>query len=616
MAVRRTVPRVLALVGGCAGLTAGALTAASCQSSGSGESTPTLTLAPTIVGPESLLSNVRLFSLVGYSGAADAGVTCDASSGYVSNPKLAPPLFTPDEGFNGTGCAAGYTRCVNSPPIPQSATPVILQVVGYGAPDASDQIATACTSMVFDSMTANATATVDLTLEPYFPPAVCGNGMLEPPETCDLSMSADPVCSSTCQTSEVLLDTASQPNGSNTVTNSSTGVSSPSLLWASGTTFLGFFGDTATGTSEIGVRALAANLEPDTALMGNLSAAATESFFLPNAQGGSFPPSAAADTEMQPAAVEAMGFTYVVYAGSGGVDGGSTGTSIRYRSMDASFNAQQSSPCIVSSGTGSYASPAVATNGSSLFIAWQDSGGGNIYGQTVSLNGSTCGALGTQTVLSTTGTTNSHVSVAAGTGGVWWAAWQSGNDAVICPIATNDLPAATPYQVSGASGASPSIAGLGNGNVAVAWASGTGGSATINASRFVFANGTTSPVDGNPGGQINTTSSGGEGSPFISASTAVGGSYVVTWVDQGGTSQVRARLLAGTAGTLGSPSSGAYLYNFNGNTNDFVVNSSNDGAATRSSPTVTENGGAGYMAFSWVDSTKGVVARRFPLPTE
>jgi hypothetical protein len=163
------------------------------------------------------------------------------------------------------------------------------------------------------------------------------------------------------------------------------------------------------------------------------------------------------------------------------------------------------------------------------------------------------------------------------------------------------------------SGADPTVSAIpGTNDYALAWAN------TTNSVTSVFAercSGSTY-LDSGPVA-VSQATNGGEITPFIAGTPAVGGSYVVTWVDQGGNQEIRARLLAGVPGKAQST---WFLTNaIDGTTNEFVV--SDTASRTRVSPTVAVGGTSpGYMAFGWADNstsgTFGILARRFPLPTQ
>jgi len=346
----------------------------------------------------------------------------------------------------------------------------------------------------------------------------------------------------------------------------------------------------------------------------------TESIYVPNSP-SAFPPAAEGFDHKQPVAVQSQGDTYVVFA----YDAGGS-YAIVLRSMTSDLDAVQGmgSPCAVSDATGdpgNLTSPSVAVssiNGSDVFfIAWQDDPG-NIYGRTYTPTATgACGTLGAQVLLST-GTANSHPSVAgvtsnnpAGTPG-WVVVWQSDQIALL-PIGGDGSPVHAQKLLG--PGTAPTVASIpGTGNYTVAWSDVTlAGSAAIFALRFGAES---SPIDSTPA-QISESSNGDEATPFIAGSPAGGGSYVVTWVDQGGNQEVRARLLSNMVG--------GYLSNaIDGTTGEFIVSDvagQTPNLRTRVSPTVVVGGASpGYMAFGWADNTAsgtfGILGRRFPLPAQ
>jgi len=607
----------------------------------------TVLLAPSIVAPDDLLHEIATFKLVIYpGGTTDGSIQCEATGG-VSGDILTTPIYTASNAQAGSSglCGPGVARCFVAASLKQSTTPLVFAVTGYSDAAETKPIALGCATATLDQGDAQATYSLPITMVAIPAKEVCGNSVLEPPETCD-PPTTDGECSSTCQTSEQLLSSGTGAAGSITETGAAGDKSSPSFVWPLGGDFSAFFTDTASGSPQISLRLLSDTLAPTNS---SGSVAESESIYLPNSP-DQFPPNPEAQNQKQPVGVSWGGDTYVVFADDTNNSGPNDDFGIRLRAIDSSLDALESNACDISDSTsgesGSLTSPAVALSGSGtsaiLFIAWQDDSG-NIYGRTYTPDSTgACGTLGTQELLST-GTSNSHVSVAgiipaldAGSGPSGWVAvWQSGSDVVIRSIGPGGRPGAspTPLEVSGHTASSPTVASIPRGSgisidnvgaFVVAWADQAPGASatTIFAERFTNT-GTSresSPV------QISTSvNGGGELSPFAAASPAVGGSYAVTWVDQGTTSQVRARLLAGTAGSLAnaSGSSTGYLQNaVDGTTGEFQVSVA--GTRTRVTPTVVAGGGTTggqpYMAFGWADNSAtgnfGIIARRFPLPTQ
>jgi hypothetical protein len=584
------------------------------QTAGSG-----LSLEPTIVVPQDLIADIKVFALQVYPASPDGGtpITCDATTGKLVGVGNTKGIATKDGGPDETvfssapTCGLGFMRCFTVT-LPQS-TPLMLSVTGYSDVAMKVPVGVGCAGF---STTTAAIASTNITLVPT---EICGDGILEPPETCDPGTMTDEECTS-CQTKIDLLSSGTGSSGSNTVTGNPGDKRDPSFLWPSNGNFLAFFSDNSTNSAaseQISMSIRDSSFDPTSAIG---TVADGNSIFLPNTP-NAFPPTAEMDSHQQPVAVQSGGDTYVVFAYET-----TASHAIVLRAMTTSaLDAVQGSPCAVSDATGDpgdLTAPAVAVssiNGNDVFfIAWQDNSG-NIYGRTYTPSGTgACSTtLGPQTLLSS-GASNSHVSV-AGISGSWVVTWQSDANIVVRPIGSNGTPTnvAVPLSVVGVT---PTIAAIpGTSNYAVAFSSAPpGSSATIFAQRFKMGS---FPVDSSPF-QVSQSSNGnGEVTPFIAAGSAAGGSYVVTWVDEGGAGQeVRARLLAGTTGSLESPPATGYLHNaIDGTTGEFLV--SDTAARTRVSPTVVVGGiSSGYMAFGWADNTSGgtfgILGRRFPAPTQ
>jgi hypothetical protein len=603
---------------------------------------PGVTLTPTIVVPKGIINQLMTISVSVYPSMTDGGspITCTTNglnTGQVTGTLLATSLVTTSSASG--MCASGAARCFKLNALPQSSIPDVFAVTGFKDIAMTIPLAYGCATATLTPTTdgGDTTVSVNITLNPV---QICGDGMVEAPETCDPPDGA--ACSSTCQTAPILLSTGSGAAGSITVTGVPGDKQDPSFLWPPGSDFFAFFTDKSDpGQTEISMRILDGSFTDTTSSV----VTKTESIYIPDELATSstaFPPPAEADDHKQPAAAQTGSgqnvLTHVVFADD---SGGSY--AIVLRTMDASLDAQQANPCPVSDSSagesGALTSPAIAANGSDLFIAWQDDSG-RIYGRTYTpATGGGCGTLGTQVQLSS-GTTNSHVSLAGGVSvgkkpAGWVATWQNGTDIELRPItATGTFLAvngdALAIQTGSHQANSPTVAsipsGLTNaGGFAVAWADVfASGAPTIFAERF--GSGTTE-LDMTPS-QVSVSANGGELTPVIAASGALGGSYVVAWVDSGGSQEVRARLLAGTAGSLATQSGTGtgYLENtIDATTGEFVVSDvypATMSTRTRTSPTVAV-GGSGYMAFGWADNTSsgavgtvGIFGRQFPLPTE
>lgn len=612
------------------GLVWGLLPLAAASGSCSSSQTPTtgsgLSLEPTLVVPQGLIAEIKVFALQVYPASPDGGtaITCDSTTGKLVGVGNTKGIATKDGGPDETvfssapTCGLGFMRCFTVT-LPQS-TPLMLSVTGYSDVAMTVPVGVGCAAF---STTTAATVSTSITLVPT---EICGDGILEPPETCDPGTGTDEECTS-CQTKIDLLSSGTGSSGSNTVTGNPGDKRDPSFLWPSGGNFLAFFSDNSTNSAaseQISMSIRDSSFHP-TSVIG--AVAENNSIFLPNTP-NAFPPTAEMDSHQQPVAVQSGSDTYVVFAYET-----TANHAIVLRAMTTStLDAVQGSPCAVSDATGDpgdLTAPAVAVssiNGNDVFfIAWQDDSG-HIYGRTYTPSGTgACSStLGAQTLLSSSAS-NTHASVVgvpsvvSGSPG-WVVAWESGGEVVIRAIGQDGTPVPNRPTVTLGLGTAPTAAAVpGTSNYAVAWAN-----ALPNESSAIFAwrfGAGSVGIDMAPF-QISQSSNGNELTPFVAGSPAAGGSYVITWVDQGGNQEVRARLLAQGAIDEKSPDAGGpptFLSNaIDGTTGEFVV--SDTAMRTRVSPTVTVEGASpGYMAFGWADNTStgtfGILGRRFPLPS-
>jgi len=626
----------------------GVAAAFACSASGP-PSAPPLALAPNVVGPEDLLHQIATFKLQVYASSTDGGtpITCNTGTGVVTGVILETPTLATSESVQTntttpTPCPGGAIRCFEAVKVPQSSTPDVFVVTGYASASSTTPIAQGCAT----ETPTTATLAFSITLIPVLPKEVCGDGILQPPETCDpggtpstvdgglTCFNSDSVCCTSttapCQTTEELLSFGNGGAGSNTLPGGPNDKSNPSFVWPSGGTFLAAFTDntpTAFPNPQVSVKILSTSLTPVSGL-GDI--VQNDSVFLPNSP-LTFPPNGAANPLKSPAVTEQGGNIFVAFSDTvvGSIN---NAFAIHLRSMDsATFTAQQPSPCPISDaaggGTGSQTLAAIAPSGvagsTTLLVAWQDDSG-NILARTYTPNASgTCAAPGPQQQLST-GSANSNVSV-AGTSSGWMATWQSGTHVFLRPLDSGGVPTNSPLplEATGHSGQTPTIAsitsGASAGAFAVTWSDTSSGALpTIVAQRFQPGSGNSVKVIDSTPTTVSQAMGTGEITPFIASSPAVNGSYIVAWVDQGGTAQVWGRLLQGTSGALTDAT--GYLTNaIDGTTSPFQVSSS--GSHPRVSPTVAVGGTGPTMAFGWVDNGTsapgpGVIARRFPLPTK
>jgi hypothetical protein len=587
---------------------------------------------PQVIVPQDLVGLINSLVLKAYPATPDGGsaISCDETTGVISgNLSEVTPISFSD--FTKTGCTSGSVFCTppfntkNKDPLvfPQGSAQVF-SVTGYapGGQTPQQEVAIGCSKVTLGKQTSES---ISITLVRYLPKAMCGNGKIEPTETCDDST---PACIA-CQTPEELL---SYGSGSGTSMGSAAGqLTNPSFLWPSGGgisgSFLAVYSDATGSPLQIAARLMDETLSPPT----QFHLADTSSIFVPS--NGTFPPPASAFDLKQPSAALLGGSYYVAFSSDDpAASTGKDAFDIYYDTFAQSESLAGQGPCPVSSANSHINTlPSIAAgSGSSLYVAWQDDTGG-ANGRLITTTGSGCGTLGTQTILGSGIPTSSSTGPrVAATGSGWVVVWQSGGSVVMDLIDGSGNAAG---QVTVGSGSNPVVASTttSKGTVfAVAWAnsSSPGG---ISMQRY--------DSSGNALGAsatINTTAGkDGDVTPAIAGGSQAGGFYAVSWIDNPSTSgaAVRARLVSATAGALGD-NSGYFFNTVDGTANDFPVNDSKvDGAARNpnpQNPTVAV-GGAGYIAFGWEDKGAtcsmtpstfpgtpcyGIIGRRFPTPTE
>jgi len=360
----------------------------------------------------------------------------------------------------------------------------------------------------------------------------------------------------------------------------------------------------------------------DTLAPPNLFGAAADgsSILLPNCVSGcsTLPPPPAAFDEKEPSAASLNGNAYVVFS-SDLSPGTGDAFDIYYAGFAQSASLTALSNCPVNSKNGNTnTSPSVAASGNAVFVAWQDQNG-NVSGRMVT-PGSGCGTLGTQAdnFGSGVGSSTTGAKVAAAGSG-WGVVWPQGSTIELQIIGSNGQPSGSPKMVG--SGSNPSVAWDGS-ELAVAWA----GSKGIQVQRYQSDGTLASNAMGDATATVNATSGlGSAPTPAIAGGLTTGGNgfFAVSWISASG---VQARLINGGSGALTDDS--GYLFNTtDGTANDFQVNvNANRNPAN---PTVAVGGNPGFIAFGWEDHGStcptsktfpgtpcfGVIARRFPLPT-
>ena len=328
------------------------------------------------------------------------------------------------------------------------------------------------------------------------------------------------------------------------------------------------------------------------------------SLFLPNDK-ALFPPEPAPRRQQTPQAAALNGKFYVVFEDDTGT---ANGIDIHLRSMNEALEADQTGTPLGINGTNGAGeavvqqAPAIAAGPMGrLFVAWQHVGLGSIAGRTLTPPAT----LGGQQDIST-GNANSGVSL-AGTPTGWVAVWQSGTAVKLRVLNQDGLPQGSDQTVNenGSVVQRPRVASLADGRFAVTWASG----GDIFLQRY-DAKG--SKIAGDQSVAINDVVKDGEqNTPSIAGTTAVGGSYVAVWLDAA-SSNVQGRMLGGSAGFL--------FNNVNGQSSEFQA--SRSAGRERANPVVTSGGAGPFVAIGWEDKTSGgtpgsgIIARRFPLPSE
>jgi len=569
-----------------------ALSPAACTAK---DEAPRVSIATDLVLPRGVLDRVTKLTLT----VTEGNVTCDATAGQTAlpgGPDAATEIAKKD--LASANCAPGVKFC-GDVSIEKSDALRVFSAVAKGADDATLAIGCAQATVNQDALP------LSIKMFRYLAPPVCGDSVIQPTEQCEPGNTA--VCDQSCLSKELLLSIGATQTG--TKDGKPGDKSDPMLLWPTGTAagtqgrFFAFYTDRAVAGSnnfEVSLRAMTADLSPISAT--DSPALAAGSIYLPN-DPAVFPPVPAPRQQSFPSAAFLNGKYYVAFQDDTGT---STGLDIHLRSMDGALVAEQgpNNPLGINgaSGAGEAAIqgvPSIAAGpGDHLFIAWEDAGLGKIAGRTLAPPST----LGNQNDLST-GTGNKGVSVAATPTG-WVAVWQSGTGVKLRVINQDGTPQGSEQTVNdgGTVSERPRVASLSDGRFAVTWSSG----GDIFVQRF-DTKGT--KITGDQASAINDVIKDGEQvTPSIAGTPAAGGSYAVVWLDAG-SSHVRGRMLGGSAGFL--------FNNVTGQSSEFQASSA-DGR-TRANPAVAAGGSGPFVAIAWEDKSatgSGIVARRFPLPSE
>jgi hypothetical protein len=555
----------------------------------------------TLLFPKALLDGVTDLSLVVYDQSAGAG--CDPATGRATGTDGIERVASAT--LREEGCPAGVRFCINKLPIRKDPGTRVFAAVAHAA--GGVEVADGCTTAVVNQDSLD----IAIKMVRFVPPDVCGDNVIGPTEQCEPAGSAtDIVCDAKCHTRELLL---SSPYGLATTPNNRVAYA-PMLWWPSQGPFSAFFTVKAGATTQVALHVLNESLGK----LASPPGISDNAFLVP--KDTTFPPQASPNNQSQPSATSIGGTRYVAFT-----DDNEGTPDIHLRSFDNSYAGQEGPNPIGINGepagspktpltgeAGVQEAPSIAAGpGGVLFIAWQDTSGGNqgkVLGRTFTPGSP--GVLGTTNEISTASQNKNVKVVATSTG--WIAVWESGADVKLRVLGVNGNPSGGELTVNDTAihkGTQdhPSVAVLGDGRIAVAWADrGSNGGADVFVQRY---DKDLVKVAGDQAVRINAIAVDGDQlAPSIAASTAAGGSFVVAWLDAPNKA-IRARLLGGTGGFL--------FNNVDGQNTDFLVSSA--AARTRANP-VAVAGGTGFLAIAWddqtPDTTAGTYVRRFPGPTQ
>jgi hypothetical protein len=572
---------------------------ASVPACGDTNDVPRVSVATNLLLPKGVLDKVVKLSLT----VLEGDVSCDPAVGQTTLPSGvdgAKVIASRDLGKD--NCAGGAKWCGDLP-IEKSETMRVFSAVAKGDGDAT--LAIGCASVVVNQDA----LPVPIKMFRFIAAPNCEDKIIQPTEQCLPGNTA--TCDEACTSKELLLSVGSSLTG--TATGASGDKSKPFLLWPqqSGTQgrFFAFYTDHAVagGKDDVALRAMTDDLSPISA--NESPALSAGSIYLPN--GSAFPPSAAPFTQTSPQAAFLKGKYYVVFEDDN-TPATQPGIDVHLRSMDGALVAEQgATPLGINggpAGTGGtsgggeaaiQSNPAIAAGPKDrLFVAWEDAGTGGIVGRTLSPPAT----LGNQVGIST-GNGNKGVSLAA-TPTSWVAVWQSGTGVKLRVVNEDGTPQGSEQTVNdtGSVTERPRVASLPDGRFAVTWNAG----GDIFVQRY-DAKG--AKIPGDQSAPINdVVTAGDQTTPSIAGTPAASGSYVVVWLDAA-SSNVQGRMLGGTAGFL--------FNNVNGQSTEFQATRSS--GRERANPVVAAGGSGPFIAIAWEDKSApgaGIVARRFPLPSE
>jgi hypothetical protein len=563
---------------------------------GGGVSLPT-----TLIFPRDLLGITHQLVLAVYD--AGGGVGCDASKSGATTGVTAATSKVASGGPWAPGSCTGGTGICGSVQVPESSATLVFAATATDTTGTT--VGQGCATLVANQ----ASLPLAITLERVVPPSTCGDGNVDPTETCDPGSATDPICKM-CQTVEEYLSQApsTQPGPTQGTVGQKT---SPSFAWppqsGMGGRFLAVWGDKTPNPTQVAVRVMSDSLEVDTSL-GN-TAASSSAFWVPTMNGG-FPPGTEPNDQIAPAAT---------YIGSSFAfafeDDGPGDPSISLRTMAVGNPTAGDQPVGVpvhvtsnALNNGVDTLPAIAAGpGNSALVVWQHGsmvGPGSIMAATFTLPST----VGTPVTLSSSSTASRAQVAATSTG--WVVTWSDGTNIKAIAVSSSGTASGPEFTVNDGTHHGtqdhPTVAGIDMGRFAIAWED---HGASDGGDIFVQRYGSTgAALAGDQTNPINdTTNQAEQTQPTMAGSTLAGGMFVVAWLDTT-SNQIESRILGGSSGFL--------FNNVDGQDDEFQVSIASH---ARNNPTVTIGGAGQYIAYGWEDGNStapGIYARRFPVPTE
>lgn len=524
-----------------------------------------LRFAPTTLHGQTLVGRLENIQLDVF--AEESGVRCTEAGGAEGlEAEPAPTVLTSAE-LSTSNCPPGARFC-GQVELDRATTPRIFVARGL---DASGEVfAQACTSVALD----RAQVDVDLVFQRVLPPATCGNGTLEAPETCETPGKGS--CDARCTSQAELVSTGA---AANTTVDGQGAAKTEPVLVATSSAIIALYSDatTASDDGDVALRVLAPTLGPV-----STPTPLAASFFLPTGA----PPGATAAGLQGGVAACATGSVLLVAYETAGV-----GIDVALRALDLTSYAGAAEQLITGDATGTAGDQRfaeIACSDTAAFVTWRDVASGRVLGRRVGLP-ATLGRI-QELGGASDGT---HVSVARRSTG-WIVAWDAGRQIRYRVLGEDGTPSGGEVALDGdAVRTSPRLADLPDGRVGLVYAEGEEAARIVRLQRF--------DAEGRRLGEAAVLSVAGAQDPALTAlPTAVGGAYGVVWTLG---DRVQARLVGGDAGFLLNPIT---------STEDaFFV----DGTGrTPKSPTATVTADA--WAVGWHDDAAdgGIIARLLPLP--